>query len=74
MAIRTLALIGGATGRSGQQVINEALSRGYSLRVLARTPQKVKSHEKITVIEGGCTQRREFEYYIARGRMLLFLH
>ncbi len=45
MAIRTLALIG-ATGRSGQQVINEALSRGYSLRVLARTPQKVKSHEK----------------------------
>ena len=51
MTVQTLALIG-ATGRSGQQVIKEALARGYHLRVLARTPEKVEKHPKITVIQG----------------------
>ena len=51
MTVKTLALIGG-TGRVGQQVITEAIERGYHLRVLARTPSKVKAHANVTVVQG----------------------
>lgn len=51
MTMKTLAIIGG-TGKAGQQVIDEALTRGYQLRVLARNPTKVKESPNITVIAG----------------------
>lgn len=51
MKYSTLALIGG-TGRAGSQVINEALERGYHLRILARDPSKVTKHERVTVVQG----------------------
>ncbi len=53
--MKTLALLG-ASGRTGQQVIDEALSRGYQLRILARTPEKLKQEVRdnplVTVIQG----------------------
>lgn len=51
MTIKTLALLGG-TGLVGQQVVKEALAQGYHLRVLARTPSKVKPHPNITIVQG----------------------
>ncbi|MCG7497971.1 NAD(P)H-binding protein [Vibrio sp. Of7-15] len=51
MTMKTLAIIGG-TGKAGQQVIDEALARGYQLRVLARNPEKVRKSPNITVISG----------------------
>ncbi|RTR37565.1 NAD-dependent epimerase/dehydratase family protein [Shewanella canadensis] len=51
MTIKTLALLG-ATGLVGQQVVKEALAQGYHLRILARTPSKVKPHPNVTVIQG----------------------
>jgi len=49
--MKTLAIIGG-TGRVGQQVIKQALARGYKLNVLARDPVKVSEHALINVIKG----------------------
>ncbi|MBE9539771.1 MAG: NAD(P)H-binding protein [Proteobacteria bacterium] len=48
----TIALLG-ATGMVGGFILNEALSRGYDIRALARTPQKLAAFEqKITVVKG----------------------
>jgi putative NADH-flavin reductase len=48
----TIALLG-ATGMVGGFIIAEALSRGYNIRALARTPQKLDSlKHQITIVEG----------------------
>ncbi|WP_375749398.1 NAD(P)-dependent oxidoreductase [Vibrio sp. HN007] len=60
MTTKTLALLGG-TGRVGQQVIKEALARGYHLRVLARTPSRVPPHAQITVIQGDARDREDLD-------------
>lgn len=47
-----LALLGG-TGRTGRQLIDQALARGHQLRVLARDPAKVhRPHPDLTVVQG----------------------
>jgi putative NADH-flavin reductase len=53
---KTIALLG-ATGMVGSYVLKEALRQGYSVRVLARSPQKLAAllaavKDKITIIEG----------------------
>ena len=51
-ANRTIALLG-ATGMVGTYVLQEALSRGYAVRVLARTPAKLDLYkDKITIVQG----------------------
>jgi hypothetical protein len=49
---RTVALLG-ATGMVGGYLLEEALSRGYSVRALARTPAKLDAYrERITIVHG----------------------
>ena len=55
-----LAIFGG-TGPSGQCVIEEALSRNYTLSLLVRNPSKLPSHilsnPSITIIQGPLSDR-----------------
>ncbi|CAA0078661.1 Uncharacterised protein [Halioglobus japonicus] len=49
---RTVALLG-ATGMVGDYLLREALARGYSVRVLARTPAKLDEFAgQITIVPG----------------------
>ncbi|GKY95883.1 hypothetical protein MPSEU_000548900 [Mayamaea pseudoterrestris] len=52
----TIALFGG-TGRTGRHVLTCALEKGYKVRMLARSPDKVapKTHANLTVIKGDLT-------------------
>jgi putative NADH-flavin reductase len=51
-ANRTIALLG-ATGMVGTYVLQEALSQGYAVRALARTPAKLDLYkEEITIVQG----------------------
>lgn len=48
----TVALLG-ASGMVGDYLLREALARGYTLRVLARTPAKLGNYaDRITIIQG----------------------
>ncbi len=48
----TIALLG-ATGMVGSYVLSEALSLGYDIRALARTPEKLDTlKDRITIIQG----------------------
>jgi putative NADH-flavin reductase len=42
----------GATGRTGEHVVNYALSKGHSVTALVRDPAKLTSHEGLTVVKG----------------------
>lgn len=51
-AQQTIALLG-ATGMVGGYVLQEALSRGYKVRALARTPAKLDAYkDDITIVQG----------------------
>jgi len=45
-------LVLGATGRTGEHVVNYALSEGHSVTALVRDPAKLDSREGLTVVEG----------------------
>src|SRR5882757_167084 len=45
-------LVLGATGRTGEHVVNYALSEGHSVTALVRDPAKLDSHEGLTVVNG----------------------
>lgn len=50
--MKTLAIFG-ASGRTGQHLVEQALAQGYSIRALVRTPERFTlSHPKLTVIKG----------------------
>ncbi len=42
----------GATGQTGQWILNGALEQGYVVRALARTPSKLEKSDNLTVIQG----------------------
>ena len=45
-------LVVGATGRTGQIVVEEALSRGHSVTALARNPASLAARDNLTVSKG----------------------
>ncbi|MBO3697520.1 NAD(P)-dependent oxidoreductase [Roseivirga sp. E12] len=46
-------LLLGATGRTGNLVLEQALATGHQVNCLVRSPEKVKiKHEKLTVFQG----------------------
>jgi putative NADH-flavin reductase len=45
-------LIIGATGRSGQHIVDQALQRGHEVVALARSPQKLAARGGLTVVTG----------------------
>ena len=42
----------GGSGPTGQWIVAGALERGHSVTVLARSPDKVARHERLTVVQG----------------------
>ncbi|PID22280.1 hypothetical protein CSV61_05375 [Sporosarcina sp. P3] len=42
----------GATGRTGSEIVRHALTDGNEVTALVRSPEKCKSHEKLTIIAG----------------------
>lgn len=53
-------LILGATGRTGKWVLSEALQNGYSVHVLVRDSNKIKTRENLTVFEGTPADKKMF--------------
>jgi putative NADH-flavin reductase len=53
---RTLALFG-ATGKTGRHVLAQALEAGHSVRALARRPEALDAHERLTVVAGDVRDR-----------------
>lgn len=53
---RTLALFG-ATGKTGRHVLSQALEAGHSVRALARRPEALDAHERLTVVAGDVRDR-----------------
>ena len=50
--MQTIALFGG-TGKTGQEVLKQALDKGYNLRLLARTPSKINIDDpKLVTLQG----------------------
>ena len=47
----TLALFG-ATGRTGRHVLEQALSAGYTVRLLSRRADAIPDHDRVTTIVG----------------------
>src|SRR5712691_1620443 len=46
-------LIVGATGGTGQQLVTQALERGYAVTALVRDPSRLQiDHAQLTVIQG----------------------
>ncbi len=51
-AMKTLALFGG-TGQTGSEFLNLALEKGYKVRALVRTPEKLPStHTHLEILKG----------------------
>jgi putative NADH-flavin reductase len=43
----------GATGRTGQEIVQQALARGHQVTAFVRSPEKISSkHEQLTVVKG----------------------
>ena len=50
--MKTIALFGGS-GRTGQPFLTQALAKGYAVKALVRSPEKITTqHEHLTLIKG----------------------
>ncbi len=55
-------IIFGSTGGTGQQLIKQALEKGYSVSAFARSPEKIiLKHEKLKVIKGDVLNLKSVE-------------
>jgi len=53
-------VIFGATGRTGQVLVKQALEKNYFVTAFARTPQKIKiSHDKLKIVKGDVLNYRD---------------
>lgn len=49
-------LIFGSTGKTGRELVNQALDGGYEVTAFARNPQKMEiRHDRLTVVKGDIT-------------------
>lgn len=49
----------GATGKTGSEVVKQALEAGYTVNVLVRRPDSLTSHAKLNVIVGDATDAKD---------------
>lgn len=62
--MKTIALFGGS-GQTGQAFLDKALEAGYSLRALARTPEKIpQESERLTVLQGDVLEEQDVRHTI----------
>ena len=56
----------GATGRTGREIVQQALASGYEVIAYARDPSKLGiAHEHLTVVQGGLSDRVMIERAIS---------
>ncbi|WP_313894334.1 NAD(P)H-binding protein [Psychrobacillus sp.] len=55
----------GATGRVGNEVLSLLLENKYEVTVLVRTPEKLKTHSQLTIIQGNACVRADVEKAIS---------
>ncbi|HEY2748763.1 MAG TPA: NAD(P)-binding oxidoreductase [Polyangia bacterium] len=48
-------LILGATGKTGAELVPQALARGHAITALVRSPDKLKTHENLNIVQGDAT-------------------
>jgi putative NADH-flavin reductase len=62
----------GATARSSQAIIPQALARGHTVVAVARKPAEVTTrHERLTVVAGDVYDRASLEAAIGRGDVVI---
>ena len=50
----------GATGRTGEEIVQQALARGYHVTAFVRSPEAVTMrHERLGVLEGNVTDEEQ---------------
>src|SRR5262245_24184765 len=55
-------LIFGASGKTGHELVNQALAQGHLVTAFVRTPSKLRiSHNSLNVIQGDATDYRAVE-------------
>jgi uncharacterized protein YbjT (DUF2867 family) len=64
-------LILGATGRTGKLLLQEALSRGYTVNALVRDKSKVPAHSALTLFEGLPTDKAALNGAMAGCKAIL---
>lgn len=57
--MKNIVLIG-ATGHIGSRILAEALSRGFSVTAVARTPSKLAERKGLTVVQGDALEPSRF--------------
>ena len=68
---KTIAIFGG-TGRTGQHVVEQGLQKGYTLKVLARTPEKLKTnHPGLRVIHGDVHDKSAVDKVVAGSDVVI---
>lgn len=66
-----IAIFGG-TGKTGQQLIHQALNTGYEVVALARTPAKLATqHPNLTVIAGDATRAEDVEKVVQGASVVI---
>jgi putative NADH-flavin reductase len=71
--MKTLAVFG-ASGRTGQILVRQALAEGYTLNALVRSPAKLgEHHERLTIIQGDIRDATVVEKTIAGASAVISL-
>lgn len=71
--MKTIALFG-ASGRTGSHFLSQALDKGYEIKALVRTPEKIKlKHEKLTVFEGDVLSSEDVDLVVKGADIVVSL-
>lgn len=65
-----IALFGGS-GRVGSLMLNQLLEDGHEVIALARTPEKLPTHSKLTVIQGDAKEATEVDETIQEADVVM---
>lgn len=57
-------VIFGGTGRTGSEIIKNALKNGHEVKAFVRTPEKCEAHERLTLIQGDVRNADEVKQVI----------
>lgn len=69
--IMRIAILG-ASGRTGQQLVRQALDAGHEVFALVRRPESFPiQHEKLTVLHGDAMNRQDVEKVVKKGEVVL---
>lgn len=62
----------GASGRTGKQVVKQALENGYQVIAFARTPSKIsEDHENLAVLQGDIQQYGKVEEAVGKAQAVI---